>query len=382
MIEYLVDINNLKRVTPPRMSIGSFWTFKTNDNLMGIGQQAIHNSGSSMMKDTPLFKKHVIDFLNNHIKYDSKEFVTYSQFDILDFFKNQQSYLEEFKNNLIFRRECLNKIFIRPFVFASEIETKYLFISLMLYFIKEYNYFKSTQVNHYITKNEILKYYPNENNFILAILDILNNADKIHYLLDVCYGRYYFLEVHFLEVSNIRNTPLKIINEFFEISLEKIDSSLYGNDPLGLIEQEKITRSSGYDEEEDVIRVNNRIPELSESVHSKFKTNSRLAKTIIKIKGYRCEVNNQHETFISKFNELYVEAHHLVPMSAQNDFLPINIDRMENIISLCPTCHRAIHYGIDKEKILRLEKLYNDRVDCLNRAGIYISFDELLKRYY
>ena len=32
-------------------------------------------------------------------------------------------------------------------------------------------------------------------------------------------------------------------------------------------------------------------------------------------------------------------------MSSQKNFLHANIDREENIVCICPNCHRAIHYG-------------------------------------
>ena len=76
-----------------------------------------------------------------------------------------------------------------------------------------------------------------------------------------------------------------------------------------------------------------------------------------------------------------MEAHHLLPMSSQKDFLPINIDREENIVCLCPTCHRAIHYGNIDEKKDRLIKLYNIRDKELKQSGINISKQELLKLY-
>jgi len=45
-----------------------------------------------------------------------------------------------------------------------------------------------------------------------------------------------------------------------------------------------------------------------------------------------------------------MEAHHFIHMACQEEYLPINIDREESIISLCPNCHSAIHNGSDKVK--------------------------------
>jgi hypothetical protein len=56
MIELLFPRSELHTVKPPRMNIGEFISF-IGYNPLGKGQQAVHNSGSSMLKDTPSFKK-------------------------------------------------------------------------------------------------------------------------------------------------------------------------------------------------------------------------------------------------------------------------------------------------------------------------------------
>lgn len=77
-----------------------------------------------------------------------------------------------------------------------------------------------------------------------------------------------------------------------------------------------------------------------------------------------------------------MEGHHFIPMSAQADFNDINLDRTENIATLCPNCHRAIHYGNDQERFNVLKKLYNMKIANLIEIGIEISLEELFNRYY
>ena len=80
-----------------------------------------------------------------------------------------------------------------------------------------------------------------------------------------------------------------------------------------------------------------------------------------------------------KGDTTYTEPHHLVPLSASNDFPNINLDREPNIVSLCSNCHNLLHYGADNEEILRL--LFERRKTLLEAIGIKISFDQL-KKYY
>ena len=100
--------------------------------------------------------------------------------------------------------------------------------------------------------------------------------------------------------------------------------------------------------------------------------------TIVKA-NYLCEVDNNHLSFIRKTNgKNYTEAHHLIPLRFQKDFL-YNLDVPANIISLCSNCHNEIHYGIDSGKIIR--KLFRQRKNGLTEAGIDITLDKLLNMY-
>jgi hypothetical protein len=100
----------------------------------------------------------------------------------------------------------------------------------------------------------------------------------------------------------------------------------------------------------------------------------------LKSSNYCCEIDKTHQTFIKKNENIkYVECHHLVPMAYQRYFKDATLDTEPNIVALCSNCHRLLHYGKDS-KIL-LEKLYKARITMLKRAGIDISFSELLKMY-
>ena len=154
-------------------------------------------------------------------------------------------------------------------------------------------------------------------------------------------------------------------------------------------ENEYIQNSDSYDDSEDLTEQNNRKPELGGGIKSnRYKTNSKLAKTVLKRCGYKCEfgriIGIEHTTFATKSDLPYLEAHHLIPMKAQKDFGNINLDRVENIVGLCPMCHSIVHYGnfVEKERILR--KLYDERIQLLNHCDqpIYITFEELINKYY
>lgn len=97
--------------------------------------------------------------------------------------------------------------------------------------------------------------------------------------------------------------------------------------------------------------------------------------------NWTCEYDQNHKTFISGINRKpYVEAHHLIPMLAQIDF-ENTIDFADNIVSLCPTCHRNIHYGTINEKEKMLKFFFKNRKLKYPNYGIAIDLTDL-KGYY
>lgn len=371
MIEYLFPTAKLHTVKPPRMNIGKFIAFK-GYNPLGIGQQAVHNSGSSMLKDTPSFKLKVLSFINEHFKYSDDD----NNINTKLYISMQVDSLQKFKNNKRYRNICLNEIFddVYTLSFSGNIRSEYLYISLIMFFVKEYNFLKSRQQEHSFTKTKALQYYSTEKDLIKQYVLQLQKPTSIKYLSDICFGRYYFLEVHFLEKKNPRNVPKQIMHEFLQTQKKHIDD-------FDLTEQKEI-QSVKTLTIKDLSKQNNRKPVLIETSGRKsYKTNPRLAKTVLAKAAFKCEINNNHMTFFTKKGILFSESHHLIPMSFQERFFPTNIDRVENIVSLCPTCHRAVHLGNENEKKTRLDILYRKKIGNLIKCKIELSFDELLAFY-
>lgn len=96
---------------------------------------------------------------------------------------------------------------------------------------------------------------------------------------------------------------------------------------------------------------------------------------------YKCEYDSRCKLFTSRATgKPYVEPHHLIPISCQksNQFKKINLDHPDNLISLCPSCHKAVHLSIPKTKKKILTKLYSIRREFQKYK---ISLDNLLDLY-
>ncbi len=101
----------------------------------------------------------------------------------------------------------------------------------------------------------------------------------------------------------------------------------------------------------------------------------------LELANYKCEIDTNHTTFISKINnKSYIEGHHLIPIS-KYDLFEYDIDVQANIVSLCPTCHRKLHSGIEKDIYELLNLLYKKREYRLKNAGLSITIEKL-KQFY
>ena len=53
----------------------------------------------------------------------------------------------------------------------------------------------------------------------------------------------------------------------------------------------------------------------------------------------RCEHCQADAPFLTGAGLPYLEVHHVVPLSRDGE------DRLENVLALCPNCHRKAHFG-------------------------------------
>ena len=128
-------------------------------------------------------------------------------------------------------------------------------------------------------------------------------------------------------------------------------------------------------------------PEYNEGSNGRqVKKKIGVSKAALSLANYICEASPSHKTFMNKNGIQYMEGHHLVPCTATNasnfwNKFGVNIDCIENIICLCPTCHRLLHYGNSDERRDLLTKLYTSRIARLKKIGLNISLKELIALY-
>lgn len=110
----------------------------------------------------------------------------------------------------------------------------------------------------------------------------------------------------------------------------------------------------------------------------KYPTSEKLRREVLKENSYICEVCN-----VVGFNKVdgskYCEGHHFIPMNQQKNFLE-NLDQKCNLVCLCPTCHRKIHFSSERSKII--DKLLKERKIKISKIlGKVASVDDIIKLY-
>lgn len=181
---------------------------------------------------------------------------------------------------------------------------------------------------------------------------------------------------------------------FYKGTYEKLDAEI-----IRYLENylEASTRDEDFIEQENIqnavlsngriVDLKGREPEYSVGANGKsVKKRPEVAKQALKNADYKCEVCPDHKTFLTRYGVQYMEGHHLIPCTPSNsqyfwDRDKVNIDCIENIVCICPACHRRIHFGSDKEKRKVIEKLYALKKKELENAGINISLRKLTELY-
>jgi len=254
---------------------------------------------------------------------------------------------------------------------------------------------------------EIIDKYRDSSRFISMLRNInLFNIDRNSISLNKEYKTYFQSE--FMERYDIEelNTLLSNGADYtdFLTRLQGFNIDLVGKPQIPNVTAKKKTKKAIRETSDDdyITQVNKvHIQNINESVAigadkrqpvvteanlaQRFSRNPIIGKIALKYADYKCSINPEHKTFISaSTHHPYMEPHHLIPISKYATIwerFNVNIDCVENIVSLCPVCHRCIHFATTEEKDKIISTLYNMRLDMLNKLGISISIDELMNMY-
>lgn len=122
-------------------------------------------------------------------------------------------------------------------------------------------------------------------------------------------------------------------------------------------------------------------PPVPGSKSTRYPRDPKVCARAQQLAEFQCEWDASHITFPRrKGGHNFVESHHLVPMSLQREFTA-SLDVIENIVALCPICHRLLHHGRKSQKRPVLYKLFQGRKVGLHARGVDVEFEGLLRAY-
>ena len=84
-----------------------------------------------------------------------------------------------------------------------------------------------------------------------------------------------------------------------------------------------------------------------ERVVSSFLRDPEVVAWASRVAAGRCELCGAPAPFLRDDGEPYLEIHHLRPLSEGGP------DTIDNVLACCPTCHRRLHHGADRESLRR-----------------------------
>jgi hypothetical protein len=113
-------------------------------------------------------------------------------------------------------------------------------------------------------------------------------------------------------------------------------SSIYSNEKLVLKKLKKVSDKKL----EELTRLDQSRPRKTTTSTFFYIRNPYIVERAKRLAGGKCQDCGQFAPFINKATkEPFLEVHHIVPLSKGGE------DNMDNVVALCPNCHRKRHYG-------------------------------------
>ncbi|MDR0484871.1 MAG: HNH endonuclease [Alphaproteobacteria bacterium] len=328
---------------------------KMSQRSIGVLKFILEENNNSITKQE--FEKNIKDYLKNkfnHVENNSTTAHFYRPLEFIGLIRNHDNKL----SISIDGRSFINKIESGDFRSAKEF--------YLLQMLK-------AKYPNTATKHTSLNLFP----FRIIFKTLLEKEIAIE---DFCYKIPYITSLN--DIENYNN----ILGEYYEkwkvwcISyLIKWKIIVEEDTHLSLSKEAKdflypILKNMNYEDmffnEENEIYLTNKI-------YTHIKRDKNLVSEVLIEEDFTCFINSSHITFPSVNRKNYVEGHHIIPLSLQNSF-QTDLDCKDNIIPLCPNCHKAIHLATTDIKIEYIKAIFskNQKLKTFN-----LDTDDLLEIY-
>lgn len=188
------------------------------------------------------------------------------------------------------------------------------------------------------------------------------------------------LQVYNDLAAQMRNRSYKELNEVLLLNSDEfyIEAQDDENEYQAASNKYDVTAMAAAHEPE---RRNKKQAIMTSNARTHYPRDARQSAIALELAGYECEYDSTLKTFTNRSTgNNFVEAHHLIPVIYYEQF-DYDIDVPENIVALNPTVHRQIHHGLDEDKMVILENLFDKRQKKLRSVNLDISLDDLKEMY-
>ena len=198
-------------------------------------------------------------------------------------------------------------------------------------------------------------YYSKTNGVEVHLFEVLKEKEYIYRGVVVLADKPY-VSKQLDDSGKMRNVwmfPVKLIDDYQSTEkriLEEKEVSKYSDEELA---RRTVVKNVGKKTYKSDSTVYYRDPYLKEMV-------KRIAKG-------RCQLCGNEAPFVDKNNEPYLEEHHVKQLSDGGE------DKMENVVAICPNCHRKMHVINNEDDVVTLLKVATNNEKMLKRILAYNS---------
>ena len=191
-----------------------------------------------------------------------------------------------------------------------------------------------------------------------------------------------YMEVHLIARGNLSFEEVK--NNVPNVSVEPQTQRQLSGNILNYLENNFVVVDEDYnpsladlddeidDSYDDIVDDSKPAEERTQGERKYLPRNERVKRIAYSRSSGKCANKDcEHKLFNNRNGLAYLEAHHIIPLAAYRDFPNINIDIPDNVICLCPSCHREIHNGENASAMIK--SLYEERKDKLAGHGIVLE---------
>jgi predicted HNH restriction endonuclease len=106
-------------------------------------------------------------------------------------------------------------------------------------------------------------------------------------------------------------------------------------------------------DQSETARSNRFSAERQRQVYFVYKRNQRLIRALKAMYNGACQICGATNRIETDSGGFYTEGHHLIPLGDRG------YDALNNVVILCPLCHRKLHYSRDRE-MLKTRIVYSE----------------------